>query len=118
MIAGYGISTFSRPILALSTLWGHVLTSRFIDRFGKGIRVAPRDAIIAESTPSKDLGRSFGFHRGMDTLGAVIGPAVAFLVLSFFTGNFRLVFWLSLIPGIIAVLIIIFFIKETKAKQF
>ena len=112
MIAGYGISTLSRPIIALSSLWGHVLVFRFIDRFGKGIRGAPRDAIIAESTPLKNLGRSFGFHRGMDTLGAVAGPAVAFILLSFFTGNYRLVFWLSMIPGMIAVMVIVFFIKE------
>jgi len=112
LIAGYGISTLSRPVIALSTLWGHVLAFRFIDRFGKGIRGAPRDAIIAESTPHKDLGRSFGFHRGMDTLGAVAGPAVAFIILSLFTGNYRLVFWLSMIPAIIAVSVIIFFIKE------
>ena len=117
MIAGYGISTLSRPILAIATLWSHVLGFRFIDRFGKGIRGAPRDAIIAESTHPRDLGRSFGFHRGMDTFGAVIGPAIAFLVLSIFTGNFRLVFWLSMIPGIIAVLVIVFFIKEAKDKK-
>ncbi|KAF0145668.1 MAG: major facilitator superfamily protein [Nitrospirae bacterium] len=112
MLAGYGISTLSRPLIALSALWGHVLVFRFIDRFGKGIRGAPRDAIIAESTPTKDLGRSFGFHRGMDTLGAVAGPAVAFILLSFFTGNYRLVFWLSMIPGMIAVMVIVFFIRE------
>ncbi|OGL38061.1 MAG: MFS transporter [Candidatus Schekmanbacteria bacterium GWA2_38_11] len=117
MIAGYGISTLSRPIIALSALWGHVLVFRFIDRFGKGIRGAPRDAIIAESTHPKDLGRSFGFHRGMDTLGAVAGPAVAFLLLSVFTGNYRLVFWLSMIPGMIAVMVIVFFIKEQKHKS-
>lgn len=116
LIAGYGISTLSRPILALSAIWGHVLTFRFIDRFGKGIRGAPRDAIIAESTPAKDLGRAFGLHRGMDTLGAVAGPLAAFLLLYFFTGNYRLVFWLSLIPGIAAVAVIIFFVKETGRK--
>jgi MFS family permease len=112
MIAGYGISTLSRPILALSTLWTHVLTFRFIDRFGKGIRVAPRDALIAESTPSGELGRSFGLHRAMDTLGAVLGPLLAFSILSGSQGNYRLVFWASLIPGIFAVSIIVFFIKE------
>ena len=117
MVAGYGISALSRPIIALSTLWGHVLTFRFVDRFGKGIRGAPRDAIIAESTPYAELGRSFGFHRGMDTLGAVAGPAVAFIILSLFSGNYRLVFWLSMIPGIIAVPIILFFIKEKKSRN-
>ncbi len=117
LITGYGISTLSRPIVALSAVWGHVLAFRFVDRFGKGIRGAPRDAIIAESAPSKDLGRSFGFHRGMDTLGAVAGPAAAFLILLFFTGNYRLVFWLSMIPGTIAVFIIILFIKEKKVER-
>jgi MFS family permease len=112
MIAGYGISAMCRPVIALSTIWGHVLAFRFADRFGKGIRGAPRDAIIAESTPRAELGRSFGFHRGMDTFGAVAGPALAFIILSFFTGNYRLVFWLSMIPGITAVLLIIFFIQE------
>ncbi len=113
MIIGYGISTISRPILALSGAWGHVLAFRFVDRFGKGIRGAPRDAVIAESTPARDLGRAFGLHRGMDTLGAVAGPLTAFIVLYFFVGGLRMVFWLSLIPGIIAVLVIILFVKET-----
>ncbi|MBI4684352.1 MAG: MFS transporter [Nitrospirae bacterium] len=117
MVAGYGISALSRPVIALSTAWGHVLTFRFIDRFGKGIRGAPRDAIIAESTPRAELGRSFGFHRGMDTLGAVAGPAAAFIILSLFSGNYRLVFWLSMIPGIIAVLVILFFIKEHERAE-
>ena len=114
LITGYGISTLSRPIVAISTRWWHVLTFRFIDRFGKGIRGAPRDAIIANSTPPSEMGRSFGFHRAMDTAGAVVGPAVAYIILLFFVKNYRLVFWLSMIPGIIAVIIIIFFIKEKK----
>jgi MFS family permease len=116
LITGYGISTVSRPIIALSTVWSHVLAFRFVDRFGKGVRGAPRDALIAESSSSRDLGRSFGFHRAMDTFGAVLGPAVAFLLLFIFTGNFRLVFWLSLIPGIAAVAVIIFFIKDVKQR--
>jgi MFS family permease len=114
LIAGYGISALSRPVLALSTLWGQVLVFRFVDRFGKGIRGAPRDAVIAESTPAQDLGRAFGLHRAMDTLGAVAGPLTAFVVLFFFTGGFRIVFWLSLIPGIIAVMVIVLFIRETR----
>jgi MFS family permease len=113
MLFGYGISTMSRPLVAMSTVWGHVLAFRFVDRFGKGIRGAPRDAIIAESTPQMELGRSFGFHRGMDTLGAVVGPAIAFFLLAVFKDNFRLVFWFSMIPGLIAVAIIVFFIKDT-----
>lgn len=115
MALGYGISTLSRPLIATAPNWGQVLASRFMDRFGKGVRNAPRDALIAESCKVPNLGRSFGFHRGMDTLGAVVGPAVAFGLLAYFNGQYRLVFWLSMIPGALAVLIIIFFIRETRA---
>jgi MFS family permease len=114
MAAGYGISTMSRPLVALATGWHHVLGSRFIDRFGKGVRTAPRDAIIAESAEKTHLGRAFGFHRAMDTMGAVVGPALAFFFLGLFSNDYRKVFWLSMIPGLIAVLLIIFFITEKK----
>jgi MFS family permease len=114
MVIGYGISTLSRPLVATAPNWGQVLASRFMDRFGKGIRNAPRDALIAESCEDLRLGRSFGFHRGMDTLGAVVGPAVAFGLLTYFNGQYRLVFWLSMIPGALAVLTIIFFIREIR----
>jgi MFS family permease len=114
MAAGYGISTLSRPIVALATGWHHVMGSRFMDRFGKGVRTAPRDTIIAESSEKTHLGRAFGFHRSMDTMGAVIGPALAFFFLGLFSNNYRSVFWLSMIPGAAAVLLIIFFIKEKK----
>lgn len=114
MVAGYGISTLSRPIIALASGWHHVMASRFIDRFGKGVRTAPRDAIIAESTDKAFLGRAFSFHRSMDTMGAVVGPALTFFLLGLFSNNYRTVFWLSMIPGIIAVLLIIFFITEKK----
>jgi MFS family permease len=114
MAAGYGISTLSRPIVALATGWHHVMGSRFMDRFGKGVRTAPRDAIIAESSDKAFLGRAFSFHRSLDTMGAVVGPALAFFFLGIFSNNFRTVFWLSIIPGAIAVLLIIFFIAEKK----
>jgi len=114
MAAGYSISTLSRPIVSLATGWQHILGSRFMDRFGKGLRTAPRDAIIAESSEKTHLGRAFGFHRSMDTMGAVVGPALAFLSLGLFSNNYRMVFWLSMIPGTIAVLLIIFFITEKK----
>ena len=117
MAVGYGISTLSRPFVALATGWQHVLGSRFIDRFGKGVRTAPRDAIIAESTDKTHLGRAFGFHRAMDTMGAVVGPALAFFLLGILSNDYRKVFWLSMIPGVIAVLLIIFFITEKKKVQ-
>lgn len=113
MVIGYGISTLSRPLIATAPHWMQVLSSRFIDRLGKGVRNAPRDALIAESSQASHLGRAFGFHRAMDTLGAVAGPAVASVILAYYTGHYRLVFWLSMIPGLLAVLTIVFFIQET-----
>lgn len=114
MAAGYGISTVSRPIVALAATWHHVMGFRFMDRLGKGIRTAPRDAIIAESSETAYMGRAFSFHRSLDTMGAVIGPALAFFFLGIFSNDYRKVFWLSMIPGIIAVLLIILFITEKK----
>jgi MFS family permease len=114
MIAGYAISTLSRPVMATAGSWQRILAARFIDRLGKGIRTAPRDAIIAESSKPSHLGRSFGFHRSMDTLGAVLGPGIAFLLLQAFADDYRRVFWLSMVPGVIAVLIIIWCIKDKK----
>jgi len=117
MLFGYGISTLSRPLLALSAGWGMVLGARFIDRFGKGVRTAPRDAIIADSAPRHELGRSFGFHRAMDQFGAVVGPAIAFVVLALHPGQYRLVFWISMIPGVICVAVIWLFIREKRRPR-
>ncbi|MDA8077991.1 MAG: MFS transporter [Nitrospiraceae bacterium] len=114
LIIGYGISTLSRPLIAVSTTWHQVLTFRFVDRVGKGIRGAPRDAIIAESSRREHIGRSFGFQRAMDTFGAVLGPSAAFVILTLAPHDYRLVFWLSAIPGAIAVLVIIAFIREKR----
>jgi MFS family permease len=116
MLAGYAISTLSRPIIALAGAWQQVLASRFTDRLGKGIRTAPRDAIIAEATQSTHLGRAFSFHRAMDTMGAVVGPAITFSLLGFFNNDYRKIFWLSMVPGVIAVILIILFIQEKKRQ--
>lgn len=114
---GYGVSTASRPMIAMAATWLGVFSARFIDRFGKGIRTAPRDAIIAESTSPEKLGLAFGFHRSMDTVGAIIGPAIAFILLFLFKDDLRLVFLVSTIPGIIAVAVVIFFITEKKKER-
>jgi MFS family permease len=116
MIFGYGISTLSRPLLALAGGWGQVLGARFVDRFGKGVRTAPRDAIVADSVPPQELGRSFGFHRAMDQFGAVLGPAIAFLILTERHNAYRTVFWVSFIPGVLSVLVIVFFIREKRKR--
>lgn len=117
MEAGYGISAVSRVGLALAGTWGLVLAARFVDRFGKGVRTAPRDAIVADASTSADLSRNFGFHRAMDQFGAVVGPGIAFLVLTAAPGAYRTVFLLSVIPGVIAVLVIALFIRERRAPS-
>jgi sugar phosphate permease len=114
MGVGYGISTASRPLLAMAGGWGLVLTSRMVDRAGKGIRTAPRDAIIALSTTPERLGTAFGFHRAMDTAGAVVGPALALLLLALWPSDYRAVFWWSVVPGTVAVLLIVFFIAADR----
>jgi MFS family permease len=114
LVLGYGVSAASRPLLALAGSWEQVLGMRFMDRFGKGVRTAPRDAIVADSAPAAELGRSFGFHRAMDQFGAVVGPGIAFLVLTVAPKAYRTVFWISMIPAVIAVLVIIFFIREHR----
>jgi MFS family permease len=116
MLFGYSLSTASRPILALANGWGMVLASRFVDRFGKGVRTAPRDAIVADSTEKRELGRSFGYHRAMDQFGAVVGPGIAFLVLWLRPGGYRTVFWISIIPGVLAVAVIVFFIHDRRRR--
>ena len=117
MVAGYGISAISRPLMAIAGSWFHVLGARFIDRVGKGVRTAPRDAIIADSTENHRLGLAFGFHRSMDTIGAVIGPGIAFVLLLIFVDNLRLVFFAATIPAVISVIIIIFFIHERRKER-
>ena len=114
MLFGYGISALSRPLLALAGVWGVVLGARFVDRFGKGVRTAPRDAIVADSSPRSQLGRSFGYHRAMDQFGAVVGPAIAFVVLAARPGGYRTVFWVSMIPAVLSVIVIWLFIREKR----
>jgi MFS family permease len=116
MVFGYSISTLSRPLLALAGGWGMVLVSRFVDRFGKGVRTAPRDAIVADSCDKRELGRSFGYHRAMDQFGAVVGPAIAFFVLAARPGGYRTVFWISMIPGVLCVVVIVFFIHDRRRR--
>ena len=113
-VAGYSLSTFSKLVLSLSYIWPFVLIARFLDRFGKGIRTSARDSLITESSPENIRGKSFGFHRALDTLGAVFGPLAAILFLAIFNDNLRLVFYIAIIPGIIGVILLIIFVKEKK----
>lgn len=114
---GYTLSALTKPLLSLSTLWSHVLLLRFADRAGKGVRTSPRDAIIASSSEEGLRGRSFGLHRSLDTLGAVIGPALTFLLLPLFNQDYRKIFLISFLPAILAVSLVLLFVSEKKALK-
>jgi MFS family permease len=120
IIAGYGISSFSKPLLYFANSWVFVLFVRVSDRIGKGIRTAPRDALISTYSTEKVSGKSFGIHRAMDTTGAVLGTLLAFLFL-FFLGEtektFRFIFLFSIVPAGIALFILIFLVKEPKGVK-
>jgi MFS family permease len=107
MLLGYGISSSVRPLIAVASSWGLVLAIRFTDRLGKGIRGAPRDAMLADFAPAGQRGRVFGFHRAMDHAGAVLGPLLASLFLYFYPGEYRTLFALTIIPGVIVIAFII-----------
>lgn len=110
---GYGLSSFSKPLLFFAGIWQTVFLVRVADRLGKAIRTPARDALISTSIDPADKGKAFGYHRAMDRIGAIGGPALAMLILFLSGNNVRLVFLLSVIPGILSV-IFINFAKETK----
>lgn len=109
---GYGIAAVVRPLIALATAPWHVLLVRFTDRAGKGLRSAPRDALLAESVPPAAQGTAFGVHRAADHAGAVVGPLLAAGLLLLLAGDVRTVFLLALIPGLAAALIIGLLVRE------
>ena len=102
-VAGYTLSVFTRPFYVLAGSVGAVIGLRLTDRIGKGLRDSPRDALISLSTPKDEIGRSFGYHRAMDTLGAIIGPLVAYAILSYNPVAFNSVFIVAFIVGLLAV---------------
>jgi MFS family permease len=116
IIAGYSISNVIRPLIAFSTSWLHVLTLRFSDRVGKGLRTSPRDAIIADSTPAEFRGKAYGFHRAMDHGGAIVGPLAATALLLIYHDDLKTIFLISFVPGLLAVLMLLFGLKEKPAE--
>ena len=111
IVAGYGLSSLMRPLVAAAAAPWHVLAIRTADRIGKGLRGAPRDALLAEVTPAEDLGRAYGFHRGMDHLGAVAGPLIASGLL-LWRPDVRLVFALAAVPALASVLVLVLGVRE------
>jgi MFS family permease len=119
VVFGYSLSSLARPILSIVKAPWHVLIIRFADRFGKGMRGAPRDAIVADSTPEEFRGRAFGFHRALDNLGAAIGPILATALLFALKENYkelRLIFFLASIPALLSLFALIF-VRERKPDR-
>lgn len=111
-VIGYGMGALSKPLFALAPTAGIVLTARVADRIGKGVRGAPRDALVADITPPHLRGAAYGLRQSLDTVGAFLGPLLAVGLMLLWANNFRLVFWVAVIPGLVAVAILIFGIKE------
>ena len=107
VLTGYVISSAMRPLIGFASSWTHVLTLRFADRLGKGIRGAPRDAMLASFSPPEQFGRIYGFHRAMDHAGAVLGPLLATAFLYFYPDSYRPLFALTIIPGVIVVILLL-----------
>src|ERR1035437_9364131 len=116
VVAGYALSVVTRPFYIFVSTVGGALGLRFVDRVGKGFRDSPRDAIISLSTPNEELGRSFGYHRAMDTIGAVLGPLAAYLLLSRFPMRFDVVFGTAFVVGLLALMTLVF-IKDVVAAR-
>ena len=125
VLFGYALSSALRPLLGLATNWTQILGLRLADRVGKGIRSAPRDAMIADSVEPKRRGLAFGFHRAMDHTGAVLGPLLAFLLIYFFVADannltaedYTMLFAAASVPALLAVLVIIFFVKDQESPK-
>lgn len=110
---GYLLSAVSKPLMAVFVYPFWIFFVRTIDRLGKGVRTAARDALLSQEATPATKARVFGFHRGMDTIGAAIGPVLALLFLFFYPGNYKTLFYLAFIPGMLSILFI-FFLKEKK----
>jgi MFS family permease len=106
VLTGYALSSAARPFMSLATMWPQVLALRFVDRVGKGIRSAPRDAMLAFWVDERSRGLAYGFHRAMDHAGAILGPLAATLFLVVYPGRYRALFALTAVPGAIAVLLL------------
>jgi MFS family permease len=111
-VAGYGLGALSKPLFAIAPTLGFVVSARVMDRIGKGIRGAPRDALVADVTPPHLRGAAFGLRQALDTVGAFLGPLFAVVIMLMWADNFRLAFWLAVIPGVLAVALLTLGIDE------
>jgi MFS family permease len=117
VFSGYIFSALSKPLIAVAGGWPLVLVARSLDRLGKGMRTAPRDALLADSVPPESLGRAFGWHRGMDTMGAVVGPLIALWMLASFHGSLRWAFVAAVVPGLAGALLVLTVAENAPARD-
>ena len=116
-VLGYGLGALTKPLFAVATGAGWVLAARFTDRIGKGIRGAPRDALIADVTDPAVRGAAFGLRQSLDTVGAFVGPLLAMGLMLLWANDFRAVFWVAVIPGLLAVLLLIVGVREPERPE-
>jgi len=114
-VLGYGLSALTKPLFALATSLSFVVAARFLDRVGKGVRDAPRDALVADLTPPGARGASFGLRQSLDTFGAFAGPLLALALMAATAGAFRVVFWVAVLPAALAVALLVFGVEERGA---
>lgn len=116
-VLGYSMSALSKPLFALAPGIGLVFSARLADRIGKGIRGAPRDALIADICPAQSRGAAFGLRQSLDTIGAFLGPLIAVGLMLLWANNFRQIFWLAVLPALLAVLLLVFYVEEPDTQK-
>nr|WP_323744620.1 MFS transporter [Pseudomonas sp. UFMG81] len=113
-VLGYGLAALTKPVFPLASGLGWLTAARFVDRIGKGIRGAPRDALITDITPAELRGAAFGLRQALDTVGAFIGPSLAILLMWLTASHFQTVFWVAVIPAVLALLVLVVFVREPQ----
>ena len=116
-VFGYALGALTKPLFAMAPTIGIVLFARLADRVGKGIRGAPRDALVADITPPQLRGAAFGLRQSLDTVGAFLGPLLAVVLMLLWANDFRAVFWVAVIPGLMAVALLFFGIREPEHHE-
>jgi sugar phosphate permease len=116
-VIGYTLGALTKPLFAVASTIGLVLTARLLDRVGKGVRDAPRDALIADIVPAQIRGAAFGLRQALDTVGAFLGPLLAAGLMLLWANDFRAVFWVAVIPGLMAVALLLFGIREPEHQE-
>jgi MFS family permease len=117
MVLGYALAAFTKPIFPLANSIGWVVTARFVDRVGKGIRGAPRDALVADITPAQLRGAAYGLRQALDSIGALIGPLLAVTLMIWLANDIRTVMWVAVLPAFVAVAVLLIYVREPEQAQ-